>query len=79
MQTGIIAFRRDILLEFNAKRETTLEIAESVDMNRIIETGGKIRMVPIEQFTIGVDTQEELLEAENCLLTDSVVKMYLKP
>ncbi len=79
MQTGIIAFRRDVLLEFNAKSETTLEIAESVDMNRILETGGKIRMVPIEQFTIGVDTQEELLEAENCLLTDSVVKMYLKP
>lgn len=78
MQTGIIAFRRDALLRFNSMSETTLEIAESVDMNRVLETGGKIRMVPIEEFTIGVDTQEELLEAESYLSLDSDVKMYLK-
>ena len=78
MQTGIIAFRRDTLLRFNAMLETQLEQIESVDMNRVLETGGRIRMVPIEAFTIGVDTPEELVEAEKSLLNDPAVQSYLK-
>jgi len=35
MQTGIIAFRRDVLLRFNAMEETPLEQYESVDMKRV--------------------------------------------
>jgi len=78
MQTGIIAFRRDTLLRFNAMLETQLEQIESVDMNRVLETGGRIRMVPIEAFTIGVDTPEELMEAEKSLLNDPDLQSYLK-
>ena len=51
MQTGIIAFRRDVLLRFNAMQETPLEQYESVDMNRVLETGGRIRMVPTDAFS----------------------------
>ena len=78
MQTGIIAFRRDTLLRFNTLAETQLEQIESVDMNRVLEMGESIRMVSIEDFTIGVDTPEELVEAEKCLLNDPIVKSYLK-
>lgn len=77
MQTGIIAFRRDTLLRFNAMQETTLEQIESVDMNRVLETGGRIRMVAIDAFTIGVDTPEELAEAEEHLHNDPVLTRYL--
>ena len=42
MQTGIIAFRRNVLLRFNAMAETRLERLESIDMNRVLETGGRI-------------------------------------
>ena len=77
MQTGIIAFRRNALLQFIAMQETPLEQYESVDMNRVLETGGAIRMVPTEAFTIGVDTPEELAEAEQHMLKDSSVKRYL--
>lgn len=77
MQTGIIAFRRETLLRFNAMQETPLEQYESVDMNRVLETGGHIRMVAIDAFTIGVDTAEELAEAEICLRNDSVLPRYL--
>jgi 3-deoxy-manno-octulosonate cytidylyltransferase (CMP-KDO synthetase) len=77
MQTGIIAFRHDVLIDFNAIQETALEQYESVDMNRVIETGGSIRMVPIEDFTIGVDTPEELVEAEALLHNDPTVSRYL--
>jgi len=76
MQTGIIAFRRDTLLRFNAMEETALERCESVDMNRVIETGGTIRMVSIDDLTIGVDTPDELKQAECLLRLDDTFKMY---
>lgn len=77
MQTGIIAFRRDVLLRFNAMQETPLERLESVDMNRVLETGGRVRMVAIDAFSIGVDTPEELVEAEIHLRQDPVLPRYL--
>lgn len=76
MQTGIIAFRRDVLLRFNAMQETPLEQYESVDMNRVLETGGHIRTVLTEAFTIGVDTAEELAEAEKHLRNDPTLPRY---
>lgn len=77
MQTGIIAFRRDALLRFNAMQETPLEQFESVDMNRVLETGGSIRMVAIDAMTIGVDTPKELAEAESYLRNDPVLSQYM--
>lgn len=79
MQTGIIAFRREALLRFNAKQETPLEQFESVDMNRVLETGGRIRMVAIDAYTIGVDTAEELAEAEVHLRNDPDLARYFGP
>jgi 3-deoxy-manno-octulosonate cytidylyltransferase (CMP-KDO synthetase) len=77
MQTGVIAFRRDTLIDFNAMEETQLEQIESVDMNRVLETGGKIRMVLTEATTIGVDVQEELLTVEKMLINNEIMKSYL--
>ncbi|MDD5240742.1 MAG: 3-deoxy-manno-octulosonate cytidylyltransferase [Sulfuricella sp.] len=77
MQTGIIAFRRDVLLRFNAMAETPLEQYESVDMNRVLETGGHIRMVLTEALTIGVDTPQELKDAEELLKNDPTLAQYL--
>jgi 3-deoxy-manno-octulosonate cytidylyltransferase (CMP-KDO synthetase) len=77
MQTGIIAFRRDVLLRFNSMTETRLEQIESVDMNRVLETGGKIRMVLTEAVTLGVDTAQELKEAEILMKSDPTMGKYL--
>lgn len=77
MQTGIIAFRRDVLLRFNSMTETRLEQIESVDMNRVLETGGKIRMVLTEAVTLGVDTAEELKEAEVLMKSDPTMEKYI--
>lgn len=76
-QTGIIAFRRDVLLRFNRMAETRLEQIESVDMNRVLETGGRIRMVLTEAVTIGVDTPQELKEAEVLIKSDPTLARYL--
>jgi 3-deoxy-manno-octulosonate cytidylyltransferase (CMP-KDO synthetase) len=76
MQTGIIAFRNATLKAFNAMPETDLEQIESVDMNRVLETGGSIRMVMTDAITIGVDTPEELAEAERMMKDDPVMPLY---
>lgn len=78
MQVGVIAFRREALLKFNAMPETPLEKIESVDMNRVIENGGKIRMVLTNSRTIGVDTLEEANEVALILANDATLKYYLQ-
>ena len=77
MQTGIIAFRRDTLIQFNKMPETSLEIIESVDMNRVIESGKKIRMVLTDLVTVGVDVPEELLRVEELLIGDVIMSEYI--
>jgi 3-deoxy-manno-octulosonate cytidylyltransferase (CMP-KDO synthetase) len=78
MQTGIIAFRRKALIKFNAMKETQLEMIESIDMNRVLETGGKVKMVITESETIGVDTAEELIVAEKMLTNDRIMSKYIE-
>jgi 3-deoxy-manno-octulosonate cytidylyltransferase (CMP-KDO synthetase) len=77
MQTGVIGFKREALINFNSMAETQLEMIESVDMNRVLEMGGSIRMVLMHGRAIGVDTPEELQEAAALLQRDSVMKKYL--
>ena len=76
MQVGVIAFRRDVLIRFNSLPEMPLEKIESVDMNRVLETGGKIRMVLTEAMTIGVDTPEEADEVGRILADDPLFAQY---
>jgi len=77
MQTGIIAFRQQALLKFNSMSETSLEQIESIDMNRVLESGGDIKMMPIESITLGVDTIEELKYSEELMKIDVTLKRYL--
>ena len=59
-QVPIIPFRRDFLIKYNELKPTPLEIAESVDMLRILEHGINIIMVPTSYETYAVDTLEDL-------------------
>ena len=76
MQVGVIAFRRDVLSRFNSLSESTLEKIESVDMNRVLETGGRIRMVLTEAPMIGVDTLEEAEEVARLIQNDQLFTTY---
>jgi 3-deoxy-manno-octulosonate cytidylyltransferase (CMP-KDO synthetase) len=69
-QVCIIPFRRDFLLEYQRMAPTPLEIAESVDMLRILEHGLKVRMAPTRYRTHAVDTPEDLALVEQ-LMTPS--------
>ncbi|MDG1143280.1 MAG: 3-deoxy-manno-octulosonate cytidylyltransferase [Burkholderiales bacterium] len=63
-QVCIIPFRRDYLLEYTNLIPTPLEIAESIDMLRVLESGGRVRMAPTRHLNQSVDTPEDLLKVE---------------
>ena len=66
-QVCIIPFRRDYLLEYTRLAPTPLEIAESVDMMRVLEHGMKVRMVRTNHDTYAVDTPEDLAKVEKLM------------
>lgn len=59
-QVCVIPFRRDFLLVYTALAPTPLEVAESIDMLRILEHGMKLRMVPTRYPSHAVDTPNDL-------------------
>jgi 3-deoxy-manno-octulosonate cytidylyltransferase (CMP-KDO synthetase) len=59
-QICIIPFKRDFLLTYNKLEPTPLEIAESIDMLRIIEFGKKVKMIKTNYKTHAVDTPKDL-------------------
>ena len=57
-QVCVIPFKRDFLLEYNKMSPTPLEIIESVDMMRILENGGKVKMCETKYKTKAVDLRK---------------------
>jgi 3-deoxy-manno-octulosonate cytidylyltransferase (CMP-KDO synthetase) len=66
-QVCVIPFRREYLLEYTRLAPTPLEIAESVDMMRILEHGMKVRMAPTKHNTQAVDTFDDLKRVEQLM------------
>lgn len=63
-QVCVIPFRREFLLEYTRMAPTPLEIAESVDMMRVLEHGMNVRMAPTKYDTYSVDTPADLQKVE---------------
>ncbi|NQT29341.1 MAG: 3-deoxy-manno-octulosonate cytidylyltransferase [Candidatus Saganbacteria bacterium] len=76
-QVCVIPFRRDFLIKFNDLAATPLEIAESIDMLRVLEHGYKVKMVKTKFHTYSVDTSTDLKEVEEYMRTDPLSKLYL--
>lgn len=66
-QVCIIPFKRDFLLQYTSLAPTPLEIAESVDMMRILEHGLKVHMVPTRHSSCAVDTPADLIKVEKLM------------
>ncbi len=77
-QTGLSAFQKDFLIKFSNLKPTPLEIAESIDFNRILEHGYSIRGVVFDQALFGVDEPEHVVRIEDILQNDSVQKEFYK-
>lgn len=75
-QVCIISFRKDFLIEFNRLPQTTLEIAESIDMLRALESGYRVKMVATKYETYSIDTIEDLKRVEGLMVNDPLIKTY---
>ena len=59
-QVCIIPFRRNFLLKYIKLKPTNLELKESIDMMRILESGYNVHLVEIKKETYPVDTLNDL-------------------
>jgi len=75
-QVCVIPFKRDFLLEYLKLEPTPLEIFESVDMNRILEHGMKVKMIPSKGETYAVDTEQDLARVEKLMQEDKFFLNY---
>ena len=66
-QVCVIPFRRNFLRQFASWQPTPLEKLESIDMLRILENGGQVRLVETQEETHAVDTVEDLRRVEKSL------------
>jgi 3-deoxy-manno-octulosonate cytidylyltransferase (CMP-KDO synthetase) len=75
-QVCVIPFRRECLRAFARLAPTPLERAESIDMLRILEHGGRVRMVETSVETHAVDTPDDLRLVETLMCDDPLLARY---
>lgn len=61
---GLYAYRRRALMRFASLSPSPLEMIEKLEQLRILQAGGRIRLVEVEGKTMSVDTPEDLAAAE---------------
>ena len=66
-QVCVISFRRDFLIEYIKMKPTPLEIAESIDMLRIIENGYNVKMIHTNHKSYSIDTYADRIKVEKYL------------
>ncbi len=76
-QLGIISFRSDFLQIFTKLELTPLEKIESVDMNRAVEHGYRVKIIETKGQMIGVDVPTDIRRVEEILKFDSLVEKYM--
>lgn len=64
---GLYVYRRDFLLKFARLRPTALEQIESLEQLRALAYGHRIFVAAADEWSVEVDTPEDLAKAENYL------------
>ena len=75
-QLGLILFEKDTLYRYISLEPTELEIVESVDMNRFLENGIKIRTALTKHSTHPVDTKADRDHVEKLMRSDALMVKY---
>ena len=75
---GIDVMRRKFLQQFNLMINTPLEVAEGIDLNRILENGLKITMTLTDQVTYSVGTPKDLAMVQELMKDDYMIRKYMK-
>lgn len=69
--TGLYVYRREFLLRYAKMQSTALERAEMLEQLRILENGGRIKIVDVAASSIGVDTAKDLEHVKQILSSRS--------
>jgi len=64
---GIYGYQKEFLLRFARMRPTRLEKQEKLEQLRVLENGGKIKMIEIHSPTLSVDTPQDIIRVEEFL------------
>lgn len=64
---GIYAYRRDYLIRFSEMPKSVLETLEMLEQLRALEAGAKIKVVKVDDTSIGVDTQSDFEKVQAML------------
>lgn len=75
-QVCVIPFEREYLIQFSKMTPGVLEEIESIDMNRVLEYGQKVKMVLEDFETQCVDVPADLEKVEKLMSKDSLIKKY---
>lgn len=75
-QVCVIPFRREFLFEFTDMDQTRLEVAESIDMLRLLENGYDVRIVETDHHTYAVDTPADHEKVNELMQTDDLFPEY---
>ena len=76
-QVCIMPFRWHFMKKFNHELEPTpLEIQESIEMNRALQYGYKVRMVPSNYVSKSVDTNADRIVVEKLMKVDPIFPRY---
>ena len=65
---GIYGYTKEFLLTYSQMEQTYLERLEKLEQLRVLENGYKIKMIETQYNSIGIDTQEDYLKAQELLL-----------
>lgn len=61
---GMYAYRKSFLKEFCATAPVEIEKAESLEQLRALHLGARIRVIQVQESSLGVDTPEDLKKVE---------------
>ncbi len=59
-KVNVVAMRRGFLFYYSSLPPSPLELVEGIGPLRVLEQGGRIKMVLSETYTVSVDTKEDL-------------------
>ena len=71
LHVGVYGYRREVLLRLAALERTPLERSESLEQLRALENGIRIRVLPVGEAPLGVDTPADLALAERRMRAES--------
>lgn len=70
---GVYAFRKNSLMQFTKLPQSALEKMEKLEQLRFLENSIKIKVIITDYSGFGIDTEEDLIEAE-LLLNKAIIK-----